>query len=392
MTGLTIILLLTLPAILAQNRGNQRGEVTQLDFAGFCNYDGSKPKTREIYAFNSDREAEEVVDRIIKPTGLQRNFIIKASTVENAAASFDDAGNRTIFYNREFIRETERLTGTRWSAISVMSHEVGHHLQGHSLKLAILLQKIKELKMNEELERNKKSLPAEVSAQVQRKIAQLQSEIEQLLKDRRKEEMDADNFSGFNLCKLGATLEQATIAMKTMVPEEGSDTHPPRKDRLAAIEAGWANAGCRVGEPPPDPTLATQPSGEYSATFAHFHKTPLPWCLGRNCVPVQKDTVYGDGILTISASNKTISYREISKDLNPRHNFSVPCSAINEPKIRTKTWWSKQQRYDLGNLFFKVAREEYYLLGYRDTQGQPQQYDRYADEALRKIVEVCNIR
>ena len=55
-------------------------------------------------------------------------------------------------------------------------------------------------------------------------------------------ELQADEFSGHLMFTMGATLEQAEQAMKTLSPLEDGPTHPGRNKRLAAIEKGWSKA------------------------------------------------------------------------------------------------------------------------------------------------------
>ena len=55
-------------------------------------------------------------------------------------------------------------------------------------------------------------------------------------------ELEADEFSGFVLRKMGATLTEAQSALQLLANPYGSLTHPPAKDRLRAVEAGWMRA------------------------------------------------------------------------------------------------------------------------------------------------------
>ena len=52
-------------------------------------------------------------------------------------------------------------------------------------------------------------------------------------------ELEADEFAGFVLHKLGASLEQSQYIMYYIAKAEGSNTHPARADRMLAIQAGW---------------------------------------------------------------------------------------------------------------------------------------------------------
>ena len=57
------------------------------------------------------------------------------------------------------------------------------------------------------------------------------------------EVLEADEFSGFVLRKLGASLEEAQAAMNMMSEDYETSTHPERNRRLRAIALGWNNAG-----------------------------------------------------------------------------------------------------------------------------------------------------
>jgi hypothetical protein len=92
-------------------------------------------------------------------------------------------------------------TGNKWTAVSIMAHEIGHHLNGHTLD-------------------SETSKPAT--------------------------ELEADEFSGFVLQKMGASLPDAQAAMAAIASLKGSHTHPPKNQRLSAIAAGWGKAGGKI--------------------------------------------------------------------------------------------------------------------------------------------------
>lgn len=160
-----------------------------------CNYAGDTIKP-DVYSFESDGEAGAALKRVMKYTGLPANFIIKAADVPNAQASIYRS-TRYVFYNQLFMMRVKQQTNTDWSSISILAHEIGHHLSGHTLD-SIGSRPIKEL--------------------------------------------EADRFSGFVLAKMGATIEEALVAMNNIANEQGSFTHPPRSARIAAITNGWQAA------------------------------------------------------------------------------------------------------------------------------------------------------
>jgi hypothetical protein len=172
-----------------------QGRVEELTINNGCNYSGESFSSK-IYTFESDRAAIEAVDSILAPIGLVRNFDVRAADVDNAAAVIRGE-TRYLLYNQEFIRRVKAVTKTDWAAVSIMAHEIGHHLNGHTLTPG---------------------------------------------GSRPPTELEADSFSGFVLYKMGATLEQAQAAMNALSSDAGSSTHPPKRSRLAAIESGWTKA------------------------------------------------------------------------------------------------------------------------------------------------------
>ncbi len=157
-----------------------------------CNYTGTLPIS-QAHSFKSDAEAEAALQRVMKQTGLPTNFLLIASDVDNAAAVLHE-NKRYILYNQRFMEDVKRQTKSEFGALSILAHEVGHHLSGHTL----------------------------------------------LESDARPElELEADRFSGFVLAKMGASLDEACIAMETYGGENISSTHPAKRTRLAAITNGW---------------------------------------------------------------------------------------------------------------------------------------------------------
>lgn len=110
-------------------------------------------------------------------------------------------GRRYLLYNPTFLAAVNRAGHTDWAGISILAHEMGHHLNGHTLRAG-------------------GSQP--------------------------EDELEADEFSGFVLRRLGASLAQAQAAMAAVSPNEGSATHPGRAPRLAAIGRGWSRATAQI--------------------------------------------------------------------------------------------------------------------------------------------------
>lgn len=179
--------------------GNLLAQTPHSHTAFVCNYTGQEaPKINCTYDPNrSHKHAENVVDKILKPIGLMRNFkVMECANTHNCFATVM-GGQRFVIYDGAFMQRIDDVTRTDWSAISIMAHEIGHHLQGHT-----------------------------IDGQGQRP----------------QKELEADKFSGFVLHQLGASLEESYAAIRALGSDYPSATHPARAPRLEAIRKGWLEA------------------------------------------------------------------------------------------------------------------------------------------------------
>ncbi|MEO1713831.1 MAG: hypothetical protein AAFU60_10920, partial [Bacteroidota bacterium] len=185
-----------LPAILLGTIPfcGQAQQLMEINPDACCSYYGETIPENQIYSFSSSSEAEDIVKRIVDVVGLKPNFEIKAGNVPNALATIQN-GQRLILYSQNFMLKINNSTGTNWAGISILAHEIAHHLQGHTIEGS---------------------------------------------GSRPELELEADEWSGFALAKLGATLEEAQKAVETHSSHYGSRTHPPKSARLEAIAVGWA--------------------------------------------------------------------------------------------------------------------------------------------------------
>ena len=151
-------------------------------------------------SFSNIAEGKSIAQEIIDIVGLKPNFEVREANVPNAAAVVY-SGKRYVLYNPSFIQNLERTTGTKWAGVSVLAHEIGHHLNGHTL----------------------------TSGGSQPTL-----------------ELESDEFSGFVLRKMGASLTEAQAAMKTLATVNASRTHPGQYDRLTAIADGWEKADAQM--------------------------------------------------------------------------------------------------------------------------------------------------
>lgn len=138
------------------------------------------------------------ISEILNFSGLPSNFQVLKSKKEisNAfAASFQN--QRLIVFDEKLLNNVEQGSTEYWSSMSILAHEIGHHLAGHTLS-------------------------GEGSSH--------------------QTEQEADRFSGFVLFKMGASLEEAKYALNKIGTETDTRSHPSKEKRLRYIEEGWKEA------------------------------------------------------------------------------------------------------------------------------------------------------
>ena len=172
-----------------------------------CSYDGTPVK----FGIGGDAptDCRDMIAQVMNFTGLPQNFVVGEAEVPNAAAAIlldeQKIPQRVIGFNPQFIDLVRQATGgNAWGAVSVMAHEAGHHLAGHTIQ------------------------PGGSQPPI---------------------ELEADKFSGFVLYKMGASRNDALMAIQSLVPEEvpAGASHPPRARRVAAITEGWDQACQQTG-------------------------------------------------------------------------------------------------------------------------------------------------
>jgi hypothetical protein len=141
----------------------------------------------------SVQEVWSVVNDILSVSGLAPNFqVIETEDVGNASAVIIKE-QRYLAFNPVWMNTYKGKPDSRWQLYAVMAHEVGHHLQGHTILAG---------------------------------------------GSRPPTELEADEYAGFTLAALGASLAQAQALFNTL-STQGSATHPPRHQRLDAVQRGW---------------------------------------------------------------------------------------------------------------------------------------------------------
>ena len=183
--------LMTIAAALLPDSASAQAKL-QFDVSSSCSFYPADKIPDAIYSFGSSQEAADIIKRITNAVGLEPNFELEQTNIPNAAAIIE-GGKRYILYSLVFIQQIEAAAASAWAALTILAHEVGHHLNGHTLTKG-----------------------------GSRPIL----------------ELEADRVSGRAVKLLGGSLDQALAAYRPM-PEQGTDTHPPRSARLEAVTRGW---------------------------------------------------------------------------------------------------------------------------------------------------------
>ncbi|MDI5949242.1 hypothetical protein [Flavobacterium yafengii] len=165
-----------------------------------CSYNTEKlPNNYYRYLqgnFENDNQIDKIIFDITTLIGLEKNFVYVNSPGINNCVALNYEGFRYILYDKSFLNKLSQNKNIKQSVyISVLAHEIGHHLQGHTLK------NISE-------------------------------------NDNKLSEIEADKFSGFVMAKFGYSLMEAQEAINSL-PQTFSKTHPDKLKRLLAIKEGY---------------------------------------------------------------------------------------------------------------------------------------------------------
>jgi len=158
-----------------------------------CTYTGVLEE--ELYSFEATPPVPGIVDEILRATGSTRNFELVQCNVESVAAILSD-GKRYLLYSQDFYLKLPNKE--RAVAYGLLAHEIGHHVNEHSFDPAF----------------------------------------------REKEELEADFFMGYALCKVKgiAQLRSALDIPDKQPLSYGTDPSKRRQN----IQNGWQRSSLHV--------------------------------------------------------------------------------------------------------------------------------------------------
>lgn len=179
--------------------------------------------------FSSVTKADNALDKILAVIGASKRFVLQECSNINNAVALTYNGVRYIMYDPKFMKS---LSGSnQWSNMFILAHEVGHHINGHTVDV---------------LASNNQNRPS--------------------LATQRQQELESDEFAGFVLGRLGASLSQ-TISAINSLPSNTDDTystHPSKSKRLAAIKKGFNESGGYVDTSDLDSSKGKTVDSKYS--------------------------------------------------------------------------------------------------------------------------------
>jgi Flp pilus assembly protein TadD len=160
--------------------------------------------------FSNYREANSAIEDILSVIGAKNRFVVQPCDNINNAAAVTMQGIRYIFFDPNFMNSIS--SGRYSSNLFILAHEVGHHINGHSQDIVMLLSDY--------------------------------APTSNTLSEGRVEELEADEFAGFIMGKLGHSLSSMQNTLRG-VADNGDDTystHPSLSKRLKAVETGYNKA------------------------------------------------------------------------------------------------------------------------------------------------------
>ena len=196
---------------------------------------GGSTEEKRNCGFTDNEYAYRKIEALMKLAGLPMNFTIcEAERIENAYASVDSNGTRFIVYDDEFLKKLD-ADSSRMQTITVLAHEIGHHLSAHTLFIN-----------DENFQNSYDRYCKKGSPDYNEKVCKEQ--YLKYLKLGRDQELEADKFAGFIMFKYGASLEQVMDMYNKITNDEddSESTHPSLTKRIDAVRVGYELAAMKA--------------------------------------------------------------------------------------------------------------------------------------------------
>lgn len=142
-------------------------------------------------------ELEAAFRQIGERIGLPSKFRLEVCRDIPYCRAFDVDGVKVFRYNPYFVKALEIKTGSVWPSVFILAHEAGHIFLTHPFF------------GHDSIENHKRH------------------------------ELEANEFAGFTLARLGATREEAGYIIKAISYRNGASVNPSKELFLASINTGW---------------------------------------------------------------------------------------------------------------------------------------------------------
>lgn len=198
-----------------------------------CNHDELTLEDQIVlnsrYSIELNKDAYSYIKRILDVAELPMNFVVqKIEKANNAYAYMDSYGTRYILYDNVFLNSLNSDT-TNTELITVLAHEIGHHLAGHSLAIDNFI-KLDSCSYwcnykHPKFDKIKKT-----------------EHCSDYLKNRRTKETEADVFAGYIMARLKYDKQKVknTFIQISTNKDDTYSTHPSRNKRLTSIDLGYS--------------------------------------------------------------------------------------------------------------------------------------------------------
>jgi hypothetical protein len=176
---------------------------TEINVSNVCN-NGSQ----------ANYEATEYLKQICEAAGVKNNYIlVECNSIKNCLAILNEKNDPIIMYDNSFLKNIKSYGFTEkkikpnsnenkdWQALTILAHEIGHHANNHF------------------------------------------SETKRSLTSPKNIELEADEYAGQIIFKLGGSLQQGgEVYNSEVISVNPTREHPGRADRIKAFENGYKNA------------------------------------------------------------------------------------------------------------------------------------------------------
>lgn len=272
---------------------------TKLDVSKIC----------ETLGFSTDQEANAVLNKICDAAGIKNNFILVQCNSIKSCLSNVKNGDAYILYDNNFLKSiksnnalgfTEKKINSKnnksedWSSITILAHEIGHHVQQH------------------------------FGDNVQKTYS------------RNELELQADEYAGNILCILGATLQEGEKAYySSVIPDEKTTDHPDKISRIKSFEEGYKKRSVMLNKSGavinnPSELILGSWNGE-KGVISTYYKNGL---LQKSIDGKIEDSYWEikNDILRLknsNAQNAQVQYEYLIKAVNP---YTLTISPLNYPE------------------------------------------------------------